>query len=238
MLSLFFVDQLSSSDNQTLDGDEGYHAVKVLRLAVGEKIKVSDGKGNWAAGAVVEVGKKTLQIKVTERGQYKVIKPELIVVQAVTKSDRNKEMLELVTAAGVDQIIPWQADRSISKWQADSEKKWQSTIKEACKQSRRVKIPQLQMAMSTKQIIEHLNSDKFVLIFDAESDLKFADITMPSDLSAIYLIIGPEGGISDEELVAFKRLGASVVKLGEPVLRSAHAGFAALAAVQSRLGRW
>jgi len=81
VLSLFFVDQLSSSDNQTLDGDEGYHAVKVLRLAVGEKIKVSDGKGNWATGAVVEVGKKTLQIKVTERGQYKVIKPELIIVQ-------------------------------------------------------------------------------------------------------------------------------------------------------------
>jgi 16S rRNA (uracil1498-N3)-methyltransferase len=99
-------------------------------------------------------------------------------------------------------------------------------------------MPQLQMAMSTKQIIEQLSSDKFVLIFDAESDLKFADITMPSDLSAIYLIIGPEGGISDEELAAFKRLGAPVVKLGEPVLRSAHAGFAALAAVQSRLGRW
>ena len=238
MLSLFFVDQLSSSDNQTLDGDEGYHAVKVLRLAVGEKIKVSDGKGNWVAGAVVEVDKKTLQIKVTERGQYKVIKPELIVVQAVTKSDRNKEMLELVTAAGADQIIPWQADRSISKWQVDSEKKWQSTVKEACKQSRRVKMPQLQMAMSTKQIIEQISSDKFVVVFDAESDLKFADITMPSDLSVIYLIIGPEGGISDKELAIFKEAGALVVKLGEHVLRSAHAGFAALAAVQSRLGRW
>ena len=238
MLSLFFVDQLSSSDNQTLDGDDGYHAAKVLRLEVGEKIKVSDGKGNWVAGAVVEVGKKSLQIKVTERGEYRVIKPELIVVQAVTKSDRNKEMLELVTAAGADQIIPWQADRSISKWQVDSEKKWQSTVKEACKQSRRVKMPQLQMVMSTKQIIEQLSSDKFVVVFDAESDLKLADITMPSDLSVIYLIIGPEGGISDEELAIFKEAGALVVKLGEHVLRSAHAGFAALAAVQSRLGRW
>ena len=238
MLSLFFVDQLSSSDNQTLDGDDGYHAVKVLRLEVGEKIKVSDGKGNWVAGAVVEVGKKSLQIKVTERGEYRVIKPELIVVQAVTKSDRNKEMLELVTAAGADQIIPWQADRSISKWQVDSEKKWQSTVKEACKQSRRVKMPQLQMAMSTKQIIEQISSDKFVVVFDAESDLKFADITMPSDLSVIYLIIGPEGGMSDKELAIFKEAGALVVKLGEHVLRSAHAGFAALAAVQSRLGRW
>ena len=238
MLSLFFVDQLSSSDNQTLDGDDGYHAVKVLRLEVGEKIKVSDGKGNWVAGAVVEVGKKSLQIKVTERGEYRVIKPELIVVQAVTKSDRNKEMLELVTAAGADQIIPWQADRSISKWQVDSEKKWQSTVKEACKQSRRVKMPQLQMAMSTKQIIEQISSDKFVVVFDAESDLKFADITMPSDLSVIYLIIGPEGGISDKELAIFKEAGALVVKLGEHVLRSAHASFAALAAVQSRLGRW
>ena len=85
---------------------------------------------------------------------------------------------------------------------------------------------------------DRISSDKFVVVFDAESDLKFADITMPSDLSVIYLIIGPEGGISDKELAIFKEAGALVVKLGEHVLRSAHAGFAALAAVQSRLGRW
>lgn len=238
MLSLFFVNKLSGGDKQTLDGDEGHHAIKVLRLSIGEQIKISDGLGNWVAGPILEISKKSLEIKVIQQGQFKAVKPELIVVQAIIKSDRNKEMLELVTVAGVDQIIPWQADRSISKWQSDSDKKWQNTIKEAGKQSRRNKLPQLQPPMTSKQVAQQITKGSFALVFHEESVLKFAEINLSSDLSAIYLIIGPEGGISDEELAIFKEAGALVVKLGEHVLRSAHAGFAALAAVQSRLGRW
>jgi 16S rRNA (uracil1498-N3)-methyltransferase len=238
VLPLFFVDNLSGGDSQLLDKDEAHHAIKVLRLKIGEEIMISDGSGNWVSGPIEELGKKTLLIKVSNQGQKKLNKPELVIVQAITKSDRNKEMLELITVAGVDRIIPWQSDRSISKWQSDSADKWELTIKESCKQARRVVMPKLSKVIDSKQLAEELISVPFSIIFHEAASTNFSDVNVPSDITSIYLIIGPEGGITDEELLMFKGITSNVVRLGEPVLRSAHAGFAALAAVQTKLGRW
>ncbi len=238
MLTLFFVDQLSSGDTQEIDKEDAHHAVKVLRLNIGEKIKISDGESNWVSGPIVQISKKSLEISITERGVESASKPELILVQSITKSDRNKEMLELITVAGVDQIIPWQAERSISKWQDDSERKWLITIKESCKQSRRVKVPRLRQVMSTTSLAKEFNSKNLGLVFHESSQVKFADAQINSNLDALYLIIGPEGGITDNELSILQSSGSMILRLGHTVLRSAHAGFAALAAVQTKLGRW
>jgi 16S rRNA (uracil1498-N3)-methyltransferase len=124
MLSLFFVEELAPGKTQELSGDEGHHAVSVMRLQIGEQIKIADNSGNWVSGGITEINKKSLKIEVSDRGSERVSVPELIVVQAVTKADRNKEMLELLTVAGADQIIPWQSERCISKWQSDSASKW------------------------------------------------------------------------------------------------------------------
>jgi 16S rRNA (uracil1498-N3)-methyltransferase len=83
-----------------------------------------------------------------------------------------------------------------------------------------------------------VNSDDLILVLHEEAKIKFSNISIPSAVSVVYLIIGPEGGISSEELNIFKSANANIVKLGEPVLRSAHAGIAALAAIQTKLGRW
>ena len=238
MLSLFFVDELSGSKTQILDNDEAHHAIKVMRLKIGEEIKISDGEGSWVSGPISEVGKKSLKITVTSNGIERIKKPELVLVQAITKSDRNKEMLELITVAGVDRIIPWQADRCISKWQSNSYDKWRTSIKEASKQSRRVNLPKLEKVMSTKQIIEQMVVSDCIVVFHESADQKFSDLNISQSASTIYLIIGPEGGIAEGELEIFKTKGGNLVRLGEPVLRSAHAGFAALASIQTKLGRW
>ena len=238
MLSLFFVDKLSGGQTQTLESDEAHHAIKVMRLKTGEEIKISDGEGNWVSGPISEVGKKNLKIDVTANGIETSKKPELVLVQALTKSDRNKEMLELVTVAGVDRIIPWQAERSISKWQSNSYDKWTSSIKEAGKQSRRVNLPKLEKLMSAKDITDQISASDCILVFHESANEKFSDLDISQSASSIYLVIGPEGGITDTELEIFKLKGGKLVRLGEPVLRSAHAGFAALASIQTKLGRW
>ncbi len=238
MLSLFFVDKLSSGQTQTLESDEAHHAIKVMRLKTGEEIKISDGEGNWVSGPISEVGKKNLKIDVTASGIEASKKPELVLVQALTKSDRNKEMLELVTVAGVDRIIPWQAERSISKWQFNSYDKWTSSIKEAGKQSRRVNLPKLEKMMSVREITEQISKSDCVLVFHESANEKFSALDISQNASSVYLVIGPEGGITDTELEIFKSKGGNLVRLGEPVLRSAHAGFAALASIQTKLGRW
>ena len=238
MLTLFFSDQISTGQRQVLENEEAHHAIKVLRLNTGEIIKVSDGVGNWVSGPIVEIAKKELFVSITERGEIQAVKPELVLVQAITKSDRNKEMLELAVEAGVNRIIPWQSERSISKWQSDSEQKWQVGIKQSCKQARQVKLPQLMQVMSTSEVIKSIGEGGFGIVFHEEASTKFSDLTIPNSQSSVYLVIGPEGGISEQELLSFQNNGSKVVRLGDTVLRSAHAGFAALSAVQTKLGRW
>ena len=238
MLSLFFVDQLSTGQTQELSGEEGHHAVSVMRLSVGEQIKIADGSGNWVSGTITEVNKRSLMIDVAQRGSAQAGKPELVVVQAVTKSDRTKEMLELLTVGGADQIIPWQAERCISKWQRESAQKWISSIKEAAKQARRVKLPILADEVTTNQLVKLFQSTDKVVILHEGAMTGISQLNLSHNLERIILIIGPEGGISDAEISQLENAGAVTARLGELVLRSAHAGFAALAAIQSSIGRW
>lgn len=238
MLTLFFSEHISTGQTQVLEDDEAHHAIKVLRLNYGEIIKISDGVRNWVSGPIVEIAKKKLSITITDRGEIQKVKPELVLVQAVTKSDRNKEMLELVVEAGVDRIIPWKSDRSISKWQSDSTQKWQAAIKQSCKQARQIKLPELMPAMSTSEIVHWISHEGIGIIFHEEASIKFSEISISSSQTSIFVIIGPEGGISEQELILFENNGSKIVRLGDTVLRSAHAGFAALSALQTKLGRW
>lgn len=238
MLTLFFTDQINDGSTQTLDKDDAHHAIKVLRLKLGEVIKISDGVKKWVSGSIIEISKKELTISISERGDFEEKKPELVLVQAVTKSERNKEMLELAIEAGVDRIIPWQAERSISKWQSESAQKWEIGIKEACKQARQVRLPKLMPMLTTAGVVQLLSKDARIIVFHESASEKFAQLQLPESLASIYLVIGPEGGISQSELSIFENGGSKIVRLGETVLRSAHAGFAAISAVQTKLGRW
>jgi 16S rRNA (uracil1498-N3)-methyltransferase len=234
---LFFVDEIDSTEVQLLEGEEAHHAIKVLRLSQGEQLVLSDGKMNWISGKVSEIGRKSLKIKVDERGSLELPAPELIVVQAFTKSDRSKEMLELLTVSGVNQIIPWDSERSISKWQPDSADKWRLTVREACKQSKRLRLPTINNPMKIEQILGALKNN-FSVVFHESSGNKFSKIEIPDGIKKIYIVIGPEGGITDSEIEMFRSSGSVISRLGEPILRSAHAGFAALSALQTRIGRW
>jgi 16S rRNA (uracil1498-N3)-methyltransferase len=238
VLTLFFTDQINHGSTQTLDKDDAHHAIKVLRLKLGEVIKISDGVKKWVSGSIIEISKKELTISISERGDFEEKKPELVLVQAVTKSERNKEMLELAIEAGVDRIIPWQAERSISKWQSDSAQKWEIGIKEACKQARQVRLPKLMPMLTTAGVVQLLSKDARIIVFHESASEKFTQLQLPESLASIYLVIGPEGGISQSELSIFENGGSKIVRLGETVLRSAHAGFAAISAVQTKLGRW
>ena len=238
MLTLYFTDQINDGSTQTLDKDDAHHAIKVLRLKLGEVIKISDGVKKWVSGSIIEISKKELTISISERGDFEEKKPELVLVQAVTKSERNKEMLELAIEAGVDRIIPWQAERSISKWQSEAAQKWEIGIKEACKQARQVRLPKLMPMLTTAGVVQLLSKDARIIVFHESASEKFAQMQLPESLASIYLVIGPEGGISQSELSIFENGGSKIVRLGETVLRSAHAGFAAISAVQTKLGRW
>jgi 16S rRNA (uracil1498-N3)-methyltransferase len=240
MLTLFLVDKLDDSNLIEVSGDEAHHAIKVLRINVGEEILVSDGAGNWVRASVENIEKKTFTAKVLERGFQPKKSPRLIVVQGLPKSDRVKDAIEILVESGVDLIIPWQADRSISKWQKDSLDKWQSAVVAATKQSRRFRKPEIIDGLSLSQLLEIESENSAVLVMHESATTKLSEVVTSkfAGMSEIIIVIGPEGGISESELVVLKGAGAHIVGLGPEVFRSAHAGGAALSAVSALIGRW
>ena len=240
MLTLFLVDKLESSQSIEVAGDEAHHAIKVLRIKLGEEILVSDGAGNWVRAVVENIEKKTFMAKVLERGFQEEKFPRLIVVQGLPKSDRVKDAIEILVESGVDLIIPWQADRSISKWQKDSLGKWQSAAVAATKQSRRFRKPEIIDGLSLSELLEIESENSAFLVMHESATTKLSEVVTSkfADMSEIIIVIGPEGGISDSELALLEGAGAHIVGLGPEVFRSAHAGGAALSAVSALIGRW
>jgi 16S rRNA (uracil1498-N3)-methyltransferase len=240
MLTLFLVDKLEDSNLIEVSGDEAHHAIKVLRTSVGEEILISDGAGNWVRAIVENIEKKTFTAKVLERGFQPEKSPRLIVVQGLPKSDRVKDAIEILVESGVDVIIPWQADRSISKWQKDSLAKWQSVAVAATKQSRRFRKPEIIDGLSLSELLEIESENGAVLVMHESATTKLSEVVTSNfaGMSEIVIVIGPEGGISDNELELLQSTGAHIVGLGPEVFRSAHAGGAALSAVSALIGKW
>ena len=240
MLTLFLVDKLEDSNLIEVSGDEAHHAIKVLRINIGEEILISDGAGNWVRASVENIEKKTFAAKVLERGFQQEKSPRLIVVQGLPKSDRVKDAIEILVESGVDLIIPWQADRSISKWQKDSLDKWQSAAVAATKQSRRFRKPEIIDGLSLSQLLEIESENSAILVMHESATTKLSQVVTSkfADMSEIIIVIGPEGGISESELELLQSVGAHIVGLGPEIFRSAHAGGAALSAVSALIGRW
>ena len=240
MLTLFLVDKLEDSNLIEVVGDEAHHAIKVLRITVGEEILVSDGAGNWVRASVENIEKKTFTARVLERGFQPEKSPRLIVVQGLPKSDRVKDAIEILVESGVDLIIPWQADRSISKWRQDSLDKWQSAAVAATKQSRRFRKPEIIDGLTLSQLLEIESENSAVLVMHESATTKLSEVVTSKfgEMSEIIIVIGPEGGISESELAVLEGAGAHIVGLGPEVFRSAHAGGAALSAVSALIGRW
>lgn len=229
MLQLFFVDEISTPK---LDGDNAHHADRVLRMKAGESLLVSDGAGNWAKCEITAITKKDVDLKIIESGFEESSSPKISVLQAIPKNDRARETVELLTAAGVSNIYPWQAQRAIGK-ESD---KWRVAAIEASKQSRRFYIPQVTTKLDTSSALELFKKYDQVLVCHESAITKLSEVLKPA-LNTL-IVIGPEGGITDEELSVFESAGAKVIKLGRPVLRSAHAGIAAISAVSALMQVW
>jgi 16S rRNA (uracil1498-N3)-methyltransferase len=228
-----------------LDGAEGRHAVSVKRLRAGESLVLTDGRGAWSEGVVAAAeGKDRL---VVEAGPVRVEpeeRPRITVVQALPKGDRGELAVETMTETGVDAIVPWAASRCITQWRGERAgkalAKWRATAREAGKQSRRVRFPEVAEAASTKEVAALLAAADLAVVLHEDRDAASAALAT-AELPAsgeIVLVVGPEGGVSPEELTVFADAGARTFRLGRSVLRTSTAGTAAVALLLGRTGRW
>jgi 16S rRNA (uracil1498-N3)-methyltransferase len=224
----------------TLDGPEGHHASVVRRITVGEEVTLTDGAGTSAQCRVTAAEKGSLSAEVLVVDTSPPETPRLVVVQAIPKGERGELAVEMLTEVGADAIVPWAASRSVARWKGErAEKslaKWRSAAREAAKQARRRWFPEVTDVASTDDVVALLQKASVRVVLHEAASGPLADVPVPGR-GEIVIVVGPEGGISDEELAAFASVGAEPLRLGSSVLRSSTAGVAASAALLSR-SRW
>ena len=239
-LPVFLAEDVAG-ERVVLTGSEGHHAATVRRLRVGEAVDVVDGRGTRASCTVALVGRDVVELDVVSRLTEPAPSPRLVLVQALAKGDRGELAVELATEVGVDEVVPWAAQRSVVKWSAERGDKalgrWRATAREAAKQSRRAWVPQVTSAVTTVQVCDRLTNAAAGLVLHEAATAPLATVDLPAE-GDVVLVVGPEGGITDEELAAFTAAGAVAVRLGPSVLRTSTAGAAAAAVVSARTARW
>lgn len=222
-----------------LDGDEARHAVTVARVRVGERLAFSDGAGTVVHGVVTETAPRLVSLRVDERTFEPEPSVRLTLVQALAKGDRDELAVQAATELGVDGIVPWAAARSVSRWEgAKLEKgraRWETIVREGVKQSLRAWVPIVQPLATSAQLAERLAGHR-MLVLEPSAPTRLTELV--PDGRDIALIVGPEGGIAQDELGRFAAAGGELVRLGSSVLRTSTAGPAAIAALSTALGRW
>nr|WP_201470015.1 16S rRNA (uracil(1498)-N(3))-methyltransferase [Microbacterium hydrocarbonoxydans] len=238
----FLVESASDAvvgDTVTLTGAEAKHAAVVRRLRVGESVTVGDGTGVWLSGVAEEVSPTRVDVRVAHRTVEPAPTPRIVLVQALAKGDRDELAVQAACELGVDEVVPWQASRSVSRWDGakalKGRERWASIVREAAKQAHRSWVPQIAEAVTTKELAARASRQR-VLVLDPTAPSRLSQLK--PDGRDIVLVVGPEGGISDDELSRLVEAGAERVLLGDTVLRTSTAGPAAIAVLSVALGRW
>ncbi|WP_309079778.1 16S rRNA (uracil(1498)-N(3))-methyltransferase [Zhihengliuella sp.] len=250
----------------TVDGDEGHHAVTVKRVRPGEGLDLLGGRGRRAAVTVADVAKRSFTARVDRIVDEPGPGTRVVLVQALAKGDRDLQAVEAAVELGVSAVVPWQAERCVVRWggekTAKGRQKWESTVRSAVKQSRRAWIPEVGVPSTTAQLAATIGdpsvsgplqsadphgpsgSPRLVLVLHeaaaepltARVRAALQDLEAGSSLGEVWLLVGPEGGISEPEIETLRAAGALPAVLGRHVLRSGTAGPAALVLTRHLVG--
>ena len=242
--ALFYIDALPQvGELAVVDGDEGFHAANVRRIRSGEELDLGDGDGTVAHCVVEDVGKGRLTALVLDRRTLPVALPAVTVVQALPKSDRSELAIELATEAGADAFVGWQASRCVARWESSAKvdkglRRWDAVARSAARQSRRPYIPSINGVVSTAELVHRVrDGGATALVLHESAIAKLTELPM-AQAHSLLLIIGPEGGIADDEIATLSDAGATAVRLGPTVLRTSTAAAVALGALGALTSRW
>ncbi len=229
------------SEQITLTGPEGRHASTVRRIARGARVNVTDGAGHLAECLVTAVRPGELDLAVLARSDEPAPACRVAVLQAIIKGDRGELAVELMTEVGVDVIVPWAAERCVARWRSDHQDKalarWRSAAREAGKQSRRRRFPEVAGQASTADAAARVRAASLAVLLDPSAGPRLADLPLPR-YGEIVLVVGPEGGVGPGESAELIAAGARPARLGPTVLRGSTAGAVAAALILSGCGRW
>src|ERR1700739_1436587 len=216
MPGLFYIGALpATGELAVVEGDEGFHAATVRRIRRGEELVLGDGAGGLARCVVEQTGHDGLQARVLDRWQDPRPRPPVTVVQALPKAERSELAIELATEAGADALVAWQAARCVARWdgaRADKGlRRWRAVARAAAQQARRAYVPSVDGVLSTAALTERIGdvvgSGGAVLTLHESATGQLTDLSL-AQAKSVMLIVGPEGGITPDELATLVDAGA------------------------------
>lgn len=235
------LDGIASGSLLRVEGAEARHAATVSRIRAGESVSVGDGRGTVIRGVVEAASATALAVRVGRVEQAPPPEREIVLVQALAKGDRDELAVQAATELGVDRILPWQAERSISRWSGPKaergRERWQMIVREAVKQSLRPWQPEVAPLAALPELVA-LARTHALFVLQPTAGTGIAEAARAAGDADIALVVGPEGGVAERELAALTAAGGTLVRLGPDVLRTSTAGPAALAALGVLTGRW
>ena len=229
---------LASGNSVELTGSAGHYLTRVLRLSKGARVTLFNGDGYDYSGEITDIQSQRVVVRVMDRRSPGSESPlNITLVQAVCRGERMDYSLQKATELGVVCIQPLISQRVGVRLDATRQAKrmehWQAVVISACEQSGRAVVPEVNTPLSLSDWLS-VADDSQRLLLDPFAENKLSKLSLIGD--SISILIGPEGGFTDEELEKVRADGVLVVSLGPRVLRTETAGSAAIAVLQAKSG--
>jgi len=234
----FYYPDLTREDTLIeLAANEASHAVKSLRLGVGNDVRLLNGHGLVGHGQLAELENRCVKVQLSDVVEH-ARESRVAIATAIPKGDRQKVMVDMLTQLGVGEIIPLTCEHSVTRFKANTHDKWQRVAIEACKQSQNPWLPEIDEAISVIDIVK-VAAERLVFA-DSEGE-PLANIVLSSNSAignvgvtgdSLIVMIGPEGGFSPAERALFYDNGIKSVTLGKHILRTETAAVTAAAQCQ------
>jgi len=228
-----------AGDVVDLDLEEARHATGARRLSVGDRIVLFEGEGCLARAELAEIGARRVRARLLDRARVPAERPLLHLASALPKGDRQATLLGMATQLGMSSFTPLVCERSVVRARAEMPERWGRLLREACKQSRRAHLPRLAAAAEPAEIADRREPGAPLFMLHP-GGAPLADRLLglvPGRTDALHLLVGPEGGFSDDEVEGVRSQGGEVVCLGSGILRTETAAVAALAVSAAILSR-
>jgi 16S rRNA (uracil1498-N3)-methyltransferase len=226
-------------DKAIVRGDDAHHLMRVMRAAPGDQVIVSNGADRECLAEVVELYKENVLLKIVEeRPMAGEPRTQVWIAQSLPKGDKLETVIQKGTEIGASAFLPFVSSRTIVQYDAKKEAKrmerWRKIAKEAAEQAHRSKVPDVRETVSWKELLR-ISEEAALTVFcyEKEHALQLRTVLQESNIGTgpVLIVVGPEGGFTEEEASEAERHGCRPVGLGSRILRTETAGLVAASCV-------
>lgn len=235
---IFHAGDLQANCEYQLGDDAANHISRVLRMQTGQSVHLFNGDGGEYRAEITDIGKKRASVRLIEKLDHECESPLSIHLgQGISRGEKMDFTIQKATELGVSEITPLLTERcgvklNVERWEKKRQH-WQKVAISACEQSGRNRVPTVHPPIALAEWLEEKTEQ---LCLNLHPRAQYSIKTLPEPKSGVRLLIGPEGGLSEEEIQQAGQYQFQGIRLGPRVLRTETGALAAIAALQAQFG--